>query len=460
MKHVFISYSRREIRFVEKLAKDLEAKGYDVWFDLTDIEGGDRWTQEIQKGIEASEYFILVVSLNSIISEWVEKEFLFASNRGLKIIPLLFDDCEAKFPFWLMDIQYIDMRVKRQYKENFEKIITIIGEEDTSPLLPPEKTGFAAHLKNPTALWIGGFLLLVLSLLVFFSLKPTWAPAEPTKTPTTAVTKNVPTETKSPTATAPATETDMPLTPTLTPEAAVIPSATPIPTEIIDERGAEMVLIPASKFWMGSNSGEQDERPMHLVTVSDFYMDRFEVTNAQYFECVLDDDACAQPKTTTYFFNSTYNNHPVVYVTWQDAVDFCEWRDARLPTEAEWEKAARGEERFVYPWGMQWNKAYANALGADDGYLETSPVTSFKDGLSPYGVYNMAGNVWEWVDGWYDVYPGGNDNASSYFGEIHRITRGGSWGDNKSNLFTYKRSDLNPLDKNNQIGFRCAKDLP
>ena len=104
MAQVFISYSRREMRFVKKLAEDFEAKGYDVWFDLTDIEGGDRWANEIQKGIKASEYFVLVVSSNSIKSEWVEKEFLYASNKKLRIIPILFVDCEADLPIWLLNI--------------------------------------------------------------------------------------------------------------------------------------------------------------------------------------------------------------------------------------------------------------------------------------------------------------------------------------------------------------------
>ena len=462
MTQVFISYSRRDIRFVEKLAKDVEGKGYDVWFDLTDLEGGDRWAQGIQDGIKESEYFVIVVSTNSIKSEWVEKEFLYASNQGLKIIPILFDDCEADIPIWLLNIQYIDMRVKRYYQKNLMKIIAAFDDEDPPPQLTKEsKVDMASLLKKPATLWAGGGVILALGLLIIFSLKPNTLTPEPTKeaSATATATEVIPTatETQKPLP----TETEPPAQPTFTPEPNITPTATPLLPEITDKSGAEMVLIPAADFfWMGSDNAEADARPAHPMKADNFYIDKFEITNAQYLACV-NTAACVKPQKTTYFFDAQkrYADHPVVYIRWQDAFDFCEWRGARLPTEAEWEKAARGTDQRIYPWGSRWNSKYANATGAGDEYLGTAPVTAFDDRLSPYGLYNMAGNVWEWVDGWYDVYPGGDAKASSYFGELRRVARGGSWTDSKNNLLTYKRYDLNPNTNNGQIGFRCAADV-
>ena len=456
MAQVFISYSRRDMRFVEKLAKDLEGKGYDVWFDLTDIEGGERWAQEIQKGIQGSDYFIIAVSPHSIQSEWVEKEFIYASSRKLPIIPVLLETCDL--PIWLMNIQYIEMLHRRTYEEGFQKVLNILDGKE-----PPEVEETKPE-RNPKLLWAGiggGVILLALILWAIFGSKPATPSDVITETPTASATESVPTKTQTSTPEPEVTETNTPEEPSPTPTNIGDPTATPLPAEFTDESGAEMVLIPTGKFWMGSDDGEQDARPVHLVDLPDFYMDKFEVTNAQYLECFTE-GVCTKPSDTTYFldFTKKYANYPVAYITWQDAVTFCEWRDARLPTEAEWEKAARGGSAFDYPWGNQWNNKYANANGGNDGYVSASPVTAFESHLSPYGLYNMAGNVWEWTSSWYDLYPDGVASASPYFGEVQRVARGGSWDDGKDNLLTYKRYNLNPVTQNGQIGFRCAESVP
>ncbi len=476
MAQVFISYSRREILFVKKLAKDLEEQGYDVWFDLTDIAGGDHWADEIQKGIEESEDFIIVVSSNSIESEWVEKEFLFANNQGLKIIPILFDDCEAKLPIWLMDIQYIDMRNKFNYRKNLAKIIAVLSSK-TTPLAPPKKTDIVAILKEPRNLWIGGGLLLALILLAVFALKPApTTPVEPTKEATTIPTEIISTETKAPSPTPSETprpsNTETPITPTLTQEATVVPSATSIPTEIVDAHGAEMVLIPSGNFMMGSDRGQSDEKPAHMVQLGSFYIDKYEVSNAQYRDC-FNDLACDRPSNTTFFFNERYRDHPVVFVDWDAAVNFCNWREARLPTEAEWEKAARGTTWYTYPWGNTFYGEFLNFcdvncgndwahLGFNDHYLSTAPVGSFEAGKSSYEVYDMAGNVTEWVADWYSsnyyrsspiLNPPGAESG------VHHVLRGGSWYSDQEGVQTFAREHLSPNSAFNYIGFRCAVDL-
>ena len=119
-KKIFLSYSRKDKAFVKKIAKDLNEAGYDVWWDLTDIEGGDRWARKIQEGINQSEILAVVVSPNSIASEWVEKEFAFASRRKMKIVPLLYEECEL--PIWLLNLQYIDI-IGANYARNFHEIL-------------------------------------------------------------------------------------------------------------------------------------------------------------------------------------------------------------------------------------------------------------------------------------------------------------------------------------------------
>ncbi|MEO0108860.1 MAG: SUMF1/EgtB/PvdO family nonheme iron enzyme, partial [candidate division WOR-3 bacterium] len=181
-----------------------------------------------------------------------------------------------------------------------------------------------------------------------------------------------------------------------------------------------MILIPAGEFLMGSAQGEgdKDEHPLHKVYVSEFYIDKYEVTNRQYkrFCDATGRNYPPDPELLSSmpnYFNN-YPNYPVVNITWEDARAYCDWAGKRLPTEAEWEKAARGSDGRKYPWGnkapdgSQCNFADRNLpdvpwcdKDADDGYGFTAPVGHYPQGASPYGVLDMAGNVWEWCNDWY-----------------------------------------------------------
>jgi formylglycine-generating enzyme required for sulfatase activity len=165
----------------------------------------------------------------------------------------------------------------------------------------------------------------------------------------------------------------------------------------------------------GSNEGSEDEKPPHKVYLDAFYISRCPVTNAEYKKFVdatgrdvpFAKEDWAKPynwdKKTRNYPNDKAN-HPVVLVSWYDAVEYCIWAGVRLPTEAEWEKAARGTDGRTYPWGNGWDQNLCN--NRTSPYEDTVPVGSYPRGASPYGVMDMAGNAWEWTDDWYKSYPG------------------------------------------------------
>jgi serine/threonine protein kinase/formylglycine-generating enzyme required for sulfatase activity len=228
--------------------------------------------------------------------------------------------------------------------------------------------------------------------------------------------------------------------------------------EITDVKGVPMMLVPAGEFTMGS-VGMSVSRPEHTVYLNDFYMDKYEVTNAFYKACV-ETNICMPPRDissltrSSYYNDSQFEDYPVIYVDWNQASTYCKWRGADLPTEAQWEKAARGTDGRPYPWGgeIDCNRAnYAGCVG------DTNRVGSYESGISPYGIYDMAGNVWEWVADWYDAYPGGDPNASVYFGKKYRGMRGGTWRFSNETLYTFSRYGGNPVSTNDIVGFRCAR---
>jgi len=225
-----------------------------------------------------------------------------------------------------------------------------------------------------------------------------------------------------------------------------------------------VVEIPAGEFAMGLDGVQalEDERPMHRVWVGSFSMDLHEVTTAQYAAFLAATNRLAPWQWNTVDL-SQHSDRPVIGVDWSDADTYCRWKGKRLPTEAEWEKSARGTDVRLYPWG-NWapNKDLANfALGARFSYSQVlMPVQSYEQGKSPYGLYHMAGNVWEWVQDWYsanyyEVSPGHNPQGPEQ-GQF-KVLRGGSWSDLPKYLLTYGRFKLPPETRNSYTGFRCAK---
>ena len=282
----------------------------------------------------------------------------------------------------------------------------------------------------------------------------------------------------------------------------------------------KMVRIPAGESIRGSNKVDDggmkerygfpndlymDEHPEQKLHVNEFYIDTYEVTNALYKEFILhtkrmmpfqwinngyslseqqmrsmnveklrmlgadffklDMDTRTMDKAALIKamlqHQKSLDQFPVANVSWFDAKTYCEWRQARLPTEAEWEKAARGETAKEYPWGNEWDATITNTGDNDEWENGIAPVGSYPNNKSPYGVYDMSGNVWEWVEDWYDAYPN-SDYQNENFGKTSRVIRGGGGGIGHYAISYFfraaSRQFSEPEMQSEDVGFRCAKD--
>ena len=300
------------------------------------------------------------------------------------------------------------------------------------------------------------------------------SPSATATRPTVATATRPATATPRPTSTAsatPATLSQAASAPTVTPSPTVTAAPTIVAAPIVTATrvaapdGMVQVFVAAGEFLMGADSSDpdarSDEMPQHTVTLDDFWFDRTEVTNAQYAKCVSAGD-CREPlpgssSRASYYTSSDFADYPVIYVSWDDANNYCTWAGRRLPTEAEWEKAARGTDGRRYPWGNEWQAGLSNDL--DSGIGDTSEVGSFPAGASPYGAFDVAGNVWEWVADYYDeTYYASSpaDNPTGPATGSVRALRSGSWSNNHQSTRTTTRGWFNPTARIKNVGFRCA----
>jgi len=276
-------------------------------------------------------------------------------------------------------------------------------------------------------------------------------------------------------------------TPTLTPTP-IPPTLTPLPTlgvgstMISPKDNMIMMYIPEGEFTMGTDDGLAEEGPAHSVYISAFWIDQTTITNGQYIKC-FEAGICSEPAypipAMKYYSQEEYANHPVIMVDWENAVTYCTWAGKRLPTEAEWEKAARGTDARLYPWGNNLPTcSFGNIPDCRGDFVNEmktlSPVGSFPDGRSPYGVYDIIGNAWEWVFDWYDSSYYINSPTEDPAGPItgkSRVLRGGSAFQNAKVI---TRMALNPERSYFNIpgvvkeqgyfiaqypSFRCAMDV-
>ena len=224
-------------------------------------------------------------------------------------------------------------------------------------------------------------------------------------------------------------------------------------TKINPKDGAVMVYVPAGQFLMGSKQGEgyQQEHPQHEVYLDGYWIYKNDVTVAQYRKFCT----ATRRNMPDRPVRGWKEDHPVVCVSWDDAKAYCDWVGTTLPTEAQWEKAARGTDGRNYPWGNDWDKTKGNS--ADSGLKATTPVGSYPGGASPYGCLDMAGNVWQWCADWYGPYDAAaTENPAGPATGGFRVLRGGSWVNPSGSCRSAYRGDLNPVGRGYGIGFRCV----
>ena len=235
------------------------------------------------------------------------------------------------------------------------------------------------------------------------------------------------------------------------------------------ERGAtvpdDMAVVPAGEFLMGTEDGLPDARPLHRIHLSGYLIDRYEVTNSQYRQCV-DGGSCAAPRDREAFDDREREQHPVVNVTWSQARVYCQWAGKRLPTEAEWEKAARGTDGRRYPWGNSDTVIEQHRPKGNEAKLTangTGPVGTHISSASPYGIYGLAGSISEWVKDWYadDFYAvsSSRDPQGPLRGSF-RVLRGAGWNEGLPELRSSYRGWDEMTYWGPTLGIRCAMDLP
>jgi formylglycine-generating enzyme required for sulfatase activity len=518
MARIFISYSRQDQLFVRRLATDLESLGADIWLDVDDIPVGMKWSTAIQEGLDSTEVMIVVVSPYSMSSKNVEDEWQYFQDHKKPIVLVLLEP--SRMHFQLSRIQYIDFHTKL-YDDALRMLHSHLGEigaalnpipanfvssanakssilrPGPAPLAPPP-----SHVIMPrSAILLMGALLVTLIVGSGFVITrlstPTPIPSptsvalviKATSTSTATATQSPtssPTHTPSATPTATSSAT---LTPTETSTSTSSPTATetPIPTKVpgavrYDDKGVAQVWVPDGCFIMGSDpakdkTAKPDEQPAHEVCFSKgFWIDQIEVTNRNYQTFVLAGGYTNQ----TYWSDAGWKwlqstgqigprlfknvqtgpNYPQVGMTWYEAEAYAKWRGGRLPTEAEWEYAARGPQSLIYPWGNEYLSGQGNlAKVAND----TTSAGLFKNGASWVNAFDLTGNVWEWTADWYDSNTYTASKATDPIGPptgTEKTQRGGSFSSGATLGRAAYRTSGSPISATTATGFRIITPSP
>ncbi len=496
---IFITHSWHDLEFARRLYRDLKAHGFEVWFDDRSLQAGHRVAESINEGLEWCDIYIPVISPESLASQWCWEEINAAialcnrsgHNGRPEIMSVIIEDCQL--PALLAARLYVKFagRYEAGLAELLKKGLGWLPSQETLVGGTTLRRPAGPSPTRPRALlWAIGAVIAALAVLVCgiagatavrSLVNPLVSPVPRSTGIATSVVVAVvspATLTPSPTPSAtpePPTATATPKPPTPTP-APGPPAATPTPTPLTGSTqtrsadGMVMVYVPGGSFEMGSEKELGDPqafeyRPVHTVTLDGFWIDRTEVTNAQYARCVAAGNCSAPPdwssfKRKSYYGDSQYDVYPVIWVSWDNAAIYCGWAGGRLPTEAEWEFAARSPYGRIFPWGDNLPDAtllnYANSKLSD-----TTRVGTYPKGQSWVGALDMAGNVQEWVSDWYDSYPSAPQvNPTGPASGKYRVARGGGWDNYLQSVHAAFRCHYTPVERYNLLGFRCVVASP
>lgn len=452
---VFISFAKDDQPVADAVCAGLEAAGRRCWIAPRDVDPGAAWAGMISDAIGSARAFVLIFSDAARNSSHITRELAVALNRELPILPVRADHAAISGPFeyYLADRQWLDItdgRLDAHIATLVQTVSRILDGPETAKSVPPDSDkeepspraepdparegaprvppsgSHAAPRKLPApglafGVWIsflavGIFLLVLMSVIYWLHTRST--------------------------ANAPISAPD-------------VGSARVNP---VDQ--AAMVFVPAGEFTMGSADNEdnarKDERPAHVVNLDGYWIYKNDVTVAQYKAfCQATGHAMPHPPTWGWI-----DDNPVVNVTWDDAAAYASWAGASLPTEAQWEKAARGTDGRIYPWGSDWDPNRCAHSQKVDDLGSTKPVGSYPLGASPYGAMDMAGNVSQWCSDWYaanyyDLSPRINPPGPAT--GRGRVQRGGAWGYGDPEFFrTNRRYQSRPDMSNRGVGFRCS----
>lgn len=493
---VFLCHASGDKPVVRQLYKYLCVDGVDSWLDSEKLVPGQKWQLEIPIAVRSSDVVLVCLSEQSVNKEgYVKKEIEFAldiadeqAEGTIFVIPARLEDC--KVPERLSHYQWVNLFESQGYSRLLDALrirarqinakpparadifslwrrarqVTfgdIVRKARSTELTYPEVEKPVAEYSGPKSksrarlfVEVIGLAASLLGIITFLTgienIGKLFQPVVSVSETEGSV---------------PALSTE-PLHPSATPAYTSVPSMTTtnsLPAESADTFGMEMVLVPAGGFTMGSNEYDS-EYPLRTIYLDSYYIDKYEVTNLLYESCV-NAGACARPLDSSsfsrpsYYGNHEFDNYPVIYVDWTMAKTYCEWRGERLPTEAEWEKAARGTSGSTFPWGEEIDCSYVNYNAGNELCIgDTTAVGSYESGKSAYSVYDMAGNVWEWVNSLYQPYPyDQGDGREDLSTPGQRVLRGGGYSNDTLTVRSALRNYKDPTFVAYVVGFRCAR---
>jgi formylglycine-generating enzyme len=443
-RRVFLSHAHEDARFAQRLAGDLRGKGFDVWIAPDNIQPGENWMRAIGRGLRESGTYVVVLTPQSVMSQYVRQETEYAlqqHNTGNgRLIPIVLTECDKdELSPLLHTLQHISFEI--DYDIGLASLLKSL-EDPTVPQQPTFLTDLPSSSQpmpsipnSPSvrgsgpgssvtrrAVLLGGGIAATVGTLAWAAIR---ALSEDQAGPLLSLT-------------------------------------------LISGISMDYVRVSAGLFVMGSDGtkdakADANEMPQHKVVLPEYYIGKSPVTNAQFGAFVN-----ATGVAINFDRRESHKDHPVVNVTWHDRIEFCKWlskvsgRKITLPSEAEWEKAARGKDGRIYPWG---NDAPTNRQANIDNYVgETTPVGIYSpQGNSVSDCVDMAGNVWQWTRSLYRKYPYVDTQARENLlvsDDNDRVLRGGSWASFAWNARCACRVSNRPLFRSDLVGFRCVVESP